>query len=394
MKILAFEHRDTIRDWTLERVTFDGFDLLVGVSGAGKTRIVRALEQVCAVALGSKELEERIDLARGAEFAIEFEHEGLTYRWQAELQKPSKWPEGGDGTVPVGDPPLVRVERLAQGGRLLIERDEERFVLDGKELPRLDRTKSAIAILKEDTLVAPIYAAFSRCIAPKTIEALPGHDTNTKDRLEKWRQKYRTVDELGADFSLGLHRKAEALEELFPRSFAGVREAFQEAFPSVSNLWIHRFYAPDVDRGDDGVYGIAVSASEEGVKKGFAFHDMSSGMQRYLSFLIHLSFAPPGTVVLVDELESSLGVNCLPAVTRFLLRRAPDLQFIVTSHHPYIIEQIPPTHWKIVTRHGSRVRVLDAKTIPALVGGRSHLDRFTRLMNLPEYEQGIQGTGS
>jgi hypothetical protein len=114
-------------------------------------------------------------------------------------------------------------------------------------------------------------------------------------------------------------------------------------------------------------------------------------MQRYLSFLIHLSFAPPGTVVLIDELESSLGVNCLPAVTRFLLSRAPNLQLVLTSHHPYIIEQIPPSHWKIVTRKGSRVRVLDAEKIPAMAEDRSHLDRFTRLINLPEYEHGVQG---
>jgi hypothetical protein len=77
-----------------------------------------------------------------------------------------------------------------------------------------------------------------------------------------------------------------------------------------------------------------------------------------------------------------------------LLRRAPDLQFIVTSHHPYIIEKIPPEHWKIVTRRGSHVRVLDARAIPALVKGRSRLDHFTRLINLPEYEQGIQGTST
>jgi hypothetical protein len=116
---------------------------------------------------------------------------------------------------------------------------------------------------------------------------------------------------------------------------------------------------------------------------------MSSGMQRYLSFLVHLSFAPRGTVALIDELESSFGINCLPAATDFLLSRAPDLQLILTSHHPYIIQKLPIDLWKIVTRKGSHVRVLNASAIPALQA-RSHVDRFTRLINLPEYEQGIQ----
>lgn len=99
-------------------------------------------------------------------------------------------------------------------------------------------------------------------------------------------------------------------------------------------------------------------------------------------------------MVLIDELEASFGVNCLPAATDLLLSRAPDIQFIVTSHHPYIIDRIPSRYWKIVTRRGSHVRVLDATTIPALTQGKSHLDNFSRLINLPEYEHGIQGEPS
>jgi predicted ATPase len=202
---------------------------------------------------------------------------------------------------------------------------------------------------------------------------------------------YASVEALGSDLSLRMHHKAEILQESFPAAFNEVVEFFRDAFPSIETLKVNTFRPSAFP---SNVYGITISATETGVVGPIDFGQMSLGMQRYLSFLIHLSFAPPGTVVLIDELESSFGVNCLPAVTDFLLRRAPDLQFIITSHHPYIIEKIPPSHWKIVTRHGSRVRVLDAKSIPALVGGRSHLDRFTRLINLPEYEQGIQGTGS
>lgn len=394
MKILTFEYRDTVRGWTLEPVTFGGFDLLVGISGAGKTRIVRAIEQVCAVALGSKEVEERIDEARGAEFAIDFEHDGLAYRWEAELEKPSDRPQQGDGAAPAPDLPLVRTERITQAGRLLVERTPERFVFGGSVLPKLDRSKSAIALLKEDKALAPLSMAFSRCVDRKILETLPSHGVNYEAGFEEQRLAYPSVEMLGADFSLPVHFKAEVLQELFPESFLEVFEAFREAFPSVTELRLHRVYRPEVDPPFDRIYQIVIAASEVGVDRWVRFPDMSSGMQRYLSFLVHLSFAPPGTVVLIDELESSLGVNCLGPATDFLLRRAPDLQFIVTSHHPYIIEKIPPANWKIVTRRGSRVRVLDAKKITALAKGRSRLDHFTQLINLPEYEQGIQGTGT
>jgi hypothetical protein len=391
---LTFEYRDTLRGWTLEPVTFGGFDLLVGISGAGKTRIVRAVEQVCAVALGSKEVEERIDEARGAEFSIGFEHKGVVYRWEAELEKPSERQPQGNGAVPSADPPLVRTERITQGGRLLVERSPDRFAFESSLLPKLDRSKSAIAILKEEVTMAPLYEAFSRCIDRKILETLPSHGVAFEKGFEETRNRYGSLEKLGADFSLPLHFKAEALQELFPDAFAEVSEAFREAFPSVTQLKLHRVYVPEIGQSLANVYQIVIAASESGVEQWVPFPEMSSGMQRYLSFLVHLSFAPPGTVVLIDELETSLGVNCLGPATDFLLRRAPDLQFIITSHHPYIIEKIPPENWKIVTRRGSRVRVLDAKAIPALAKGRSRLDHFTRLINLPEYEQGIQGTGT
>ncbi|WP_437674611.1 AAA family ATPase [Sorangium sp. So ce131] len=390
MRILTFELQGAQHGWTLEPMALEPFNLLVGVSGAGKTRIVRAIEQVCAVALGDKEAGEHIEAIRGASFAIGFEHEGVTYRWEAELE-PRVWIGSEDqGALHAAEPPLVRSERIHQGERPLVERTPERFLLNAQAIPKLDRAKSAIAVLKEDPVMQPLYVAFSRCIY-RALETLPSHGVQLRSSFEHQKQRYPSAADLGADFSLPLHHKAELLQEVFPGTFAGIEEAFLDAFPTVERLAVRRYYALGPDFAEGKIYSVALAVKESGVDEWVYFADMSSGMQRYLSFLVHLSFAPPGTVVLIDELESSLGVNCLPAVTRFLLSRAPDLQLILTSHHPYIIEQIPPSHWKIVTRKGSRVRVLDAGRIPAMAEERSHLDRFTRLINLPEYEHGVQG---
>ncbi|WP_437589501.1 AAA family ATPase [Sorangium sp. So ce1000] len=354
---------------------------------------MRAIEQVCSIALGKKETEQRLREIGGAGFAVGFEHDGLTYRWEAELE-PRVWPgsEGG-GALHGEEPPLIRTERIHQGDRGIVERTPESFLLNGHAIPKLDRAQSAISVLKEDPAMAPLYRAFSRCVPLEALEKLPSHGLQMEARFEKLRGDYQSATDIGADFRLPLHHKAELLQELFPEAFAEIEEAFQEAFPTVERLKVQRYHRVDFEgrKEGGGMYNMALSAAESGVDDWIFFYRMSSGMQRYLSFLVHLSFAPRGTVVLIDELESSLGVNCLPAVTRFLLSRAPDLQLILTSHHPYIIEQIPPSHWKIVTRKGSRVRVLDAEKIPAMADERSHLDRFTRLINLPEYEHGVQG---
>jgi hypothetical protein len=370
MRILSFEIQDA-DGWTLEPMKLDAFNLLVGVSGAGKTRIVRAIGRVRDLALGTMETEWDFPALGGASFALECEHEGQRYLWKAELES-SK-----------GLPDMIRTERIEQGGQLIVERTPERFVFKGQPLPRLDRAKSAIATLKEDPAMMPLYVAFTRCVF-KALNVMP----IWVHALEKNGPTYESVEVLGGEFSQPLMHKALMLQEQFPASFADIEEAFREAFPLVTRLEAKR----EIELSGDGTYVAYpnLTAHESGVPKPVPFARMSSGMQRYLSFLIHLSFAPRGTVVLIDELESSFGINCLPAATDFLLRRSPDLQLILTSHHPYIIEQIPPSHWKIVTRKGSRVRVLDASAIPALEESRSHLDRFTRLINLPEYRRGIQ----
>jgi hypothetical protein len=363
----------------------EAFNLLVGVSGAGKTRIIRSLERVYSVALGKTEA----DAPWSSHWALTFEHEGLSYRWEAETEAPPPLDGSPGVSSGVSDEALIRHERITQGDEVLLERTSEKFAFQERLLPRLDRARSAIALLKEDQPLAALHQAFSRMVYEHRLKT-PSHGISFESSFDEQRHRYRTVEELGADFALPFHHKAELLQGLFPSEFHELQERFREAFPTIEQIQVIRTHPPGVEPGSlGGAYQMLLCAREAGVSQVIPFAGMSSGMQRFLVILVYLAFAPRGTVVLIDELEASMGINCLPAVTQFLLSRAPDLQFILTSHHPYIIEQIPSERWKIVTRQGSHVRVLDAASIPALKE-RSHLDRFTRLMNLSEYEHGVQ----
>ncbi len=105
---------------------------------------------------------------------------------------------------------------------------------------------------------------------------------------------------------------------------------------------------------------------------------------------IHISemyLLSKGTVVLIDEFENSLGVNCIDILTEDLIYEHSRLQFIATSHHPYIINKIPYDYWKIVTRKGGKIKAFNAKEFK--LGDSSH-ERFINLINLPEYKKGIE----
>ncbi|MDL5054282.1 AAA family ATPase [Oscillatoria laete-virens NRMC-F 0139] len=101
-----------------------------------------------------------------------------------------------------------------------------------------------------------------------------------------------------------------------------------------------------------------VSIKEKGVQDWIK--NISSGMFKTLMYISELYLSPDDCVILIDEFENSLGINCLDNVTDLILSNRKS-QFIITSHHPYVINNISPAYWKIVTRKGSLVTVKDAK---------------------------------
>jgi Fe-S cluster assembly ATPase SufC len=103
--------------------------------------------------------------------------------------------------------------------------------------------------------------------------------------------------------------------------------------------------------------------------------------------LCDLYLCPDGAVFLIDEFENSLGINCIGDIMQDILAQDRQLQFIVTSHHPYIINNIPPDYWKLITRNGGVVKTHS----PADLGcdfTKSRHDTFMQLLQLDEFRTG------
>lgn len=111
-------------------------------------------------------------------------------------------------------------------------------------------------------------------------------------------------------------------------------------------------------------------------------------MLRTLIHIAELYLCADDTVILIDEFENSLGINCINQITHSILASERNLQFIITSHHPYIINDIGPSHWKIVTRKGGVVTAIDADEKIGV--GKSRHQAFTQLANSSAYSEGIE----
>ena len=84
MKIQSFKFSNHKENWHIEEVKFENLNLLVGGSGVGKTRILRALHLICNVAKGRNR---NID---DLEWSINFSHLEQDYRWELKSSSTKK----------------------------------------------------------------------------------------------------------------------------------------------------------------------------------------------------------------------------------------------------------------------------------------------------------------
>ena len=378
MKIQSFKFSNNKENWHIEEVKFESLNLLVGGSGVGKTRILKALELIRDVALGSNRNLDNL------EWSINFSHLGQNYRW--ELKSSSIKNEeifinlNESEQTEIVYEKLVRYDDDSEIEILLRSGLDSKF--NNEKLPKLKRTESAITLLSEEDLIIPVRQAFKQLIfnfetRQKWMIGL-GYDPAKMELLDEIKLNAYDFQEYFAGDPPVL--KAFCLQKFFPHLFNEIKEYYIDIFPELKDVRVSS------KRDSDGDFLLFFEIQENGLEDWIPQQRISSGMFRTLIFLIEVISAPKESVILIDEFENSLGINCMAELTDFLLDKSPDVQFILTSHHPYIINNIPWKTWQIVSKSGNKVRVKKASDIPAL-DTASSLDKFTQLINLLDSEE-------
>lgn len=381
MKIKEFEGENKVSKWKLEKTNFSDLTLLVGISGVGKTRILEAIGRLKAIADG--------EARNGAKWNITFDtNEGDNYCWTGEFESKANISEifrtKKDSENKDNEPKLLN-ERLTKNNLLIVERFLEgnysKILLRDKETPKLASNESVLSILKEEDDIAPAYNSF------KKIKKSEFSDTNLMDfDLAEYTEELEATKDLTSlkDSTLDTPIKIALLFKLFPNEFNKIKQRFIEIFPQVEDVCIKPLEDKNVPIYFEKLPFLQIK--EQGVENWIPTINMSAGMFKTFMHISELFLLANGTVVLIDEFENSLGVNCINVLTEDLLQESRNLQFIVTSHHPYIINKIATKHWKIVTRKGGVVKTQD---VGALNLSKSKHEAFLQLLNLEEFTEGI-----
>ena len=388
MKLLRLSYQDLSSGLSIDSCKFfPDLNLLVGISGAGKTSILKAISNLKRIANGES--------INGVKWDVELlTNDHVRYHWLGEFEVRKarsliKIEEdevnSNDGENKVS---IIR-ETLLKDQEVLIARNQEVIEFKHSKTPKLPSYLSCIELFNQEEDVFPVRQEFNKMIF-NPLEFNISYSTFGKI-LRNY--EYTSLSELQSS-QLPISDKLLITYQKYPNTFEIIKRKFLDIFPQVEDLKIDSsepsklgnllvsltpiFLLEDLPR---------IQIKEKNSHVWIVETNISSGMIKSLMFLATIKLSPDGSVILIDEFENSLGVNCLDTLTEDLLVNYRDLQFIITSHHPYIINNISPAYWKIVTRKGGVIQVHNAADFHI---SKTRQKAFIDLINvLEEFPQGI-----
>lgn len=385
MKVNSIMLFDTDTKWNLSKVEFKNLTLLVGASGVGKTQILESVLKLRAIVRGKS-----ID---GTKWEIDFSTlDKNHYIWKGEFEQSEKSllrVESDEDSDKESTPKII-FEELLLNGKQIINRDLDKIIFNGQKTVKLAQDKSVINLLKEEDLISPAFQGFQRIIFSDQVESKRRPQRFNPDFITKERilQKYKTIESI-RESDESIITKLYLAYNNAENVMSSIKERFIDIFPFVLDIKIAPLEFEDGDDTPSILREIPfIQIKEKNVEDWIVQMQISSGMYRTLMHLSELYLCPQGTVILIDEFENSLGVNCIDELTVDLQTSSHrNLQFIITSHHPYIINQINYKNWKLVTRKGSEVSTREASEIVDF--SKSKQQAFIQLTQLDEFTIGI-----
>lgn len=374
MKIDYLIYKNITEDYSIEKVDFQRrLTLLVGASGVGKTQILRAIKQLCKFASNA-----RMDSRNAFEAELGFttkENKGYIWKIKTKLQD-KRYEVDSNGTGI-----MVQEESLAySNGEQIFTRNEEKTVLSGYgQVPMSKESESLISQYRNLEIINSIYWNFC-WLESSDLEIDMMHLTSADffmDDTEKDKKMdFEMAEDLAERVMLSPFTRFGIMKNIELPEYQSVHdialERFQDIFPAVQDI--------DYIENEMNQYGIAIKTNDHWVIQ----KNISSGMLKSLWHIINILTAEKDAVIMLDEFENGLGINCIDVVSNMIWEERPDIQIIMTSHHPYIINCIPMENWLITRRMGKKVQTISAQDYHL---GQSKHEAYIELMNRLKQEE-------
>lgn len=379
MTILNFKFEDTTFDWQLAEFSLNKLTLLVGASGVGKTQILKAIIALKRIANGQS--------LNGISWKIEFTTlSNQKYIWEGAFENKGINIFIDEDEDDIKNKPKISNEKLYLNDELIVDRNGDRILFLAVPTIRLSQQESIIHLLKEEEKIKPAYDSLQQLnYADHANSANPIYGFSASFlNAKKLAKKYNTLKKI-QESELQTALKLFFVQSADKKVFATIKQRFADIFPQIEDLKIAPLENKDNELPDYFKDYPFIQIKEKGVKHWINQNKISSGMFRTLMQLSELYLCAEGTVFLIDEFENSLGINCINEITNDILASKRKLQFVLTSHHPYIIDAIGYNNWKLVTRNAGIIKTHDIEKFNI---GKSKHSAFMQLIQLEEYQTG------
>ena len=367
LKWIEFENLRT--GLKIERVVFnDDITLLVGLSGVGKTQILNAIEYSLKLAVNKNLRLEPYNTTLCFQIGEE------VYVWSYRIQQ--------DHTEDIFESKEIKYffayEKLQNiKGDILMQRTSDTIQVTGYDkVPTPRKDESLLVQYSEDAFVKPIISEMLK-LYPIEIEmdvrgAIAQESFNMFKAKIKESFKENEKQPFEKFSHLPVPLKIYITKEYYPQMYAQIFSAVKELFMEINSIDI-------VEDPDREIYMVAIDV----YGKRLLQHEISNGMLKTIYYIVELITMSKNSLVLIDEFENGLGVNCIDVLAELLLGERRDLQFVITSHHPKIINQISNKKWKIIERDIATVKNFTAEEYGIM---HSQHDAYFNLINRWEFE--------
>ena len=367
LKWIEFENLRT--GLKIERVVFnDDITLLVGLSGVGKTQILNAIEYSLKLAVNKNLRLEPYNTTLCFQIGEE------VYVWSYRIQQ--------DHTEDIFESKEIKYffayEKLQNiKGDILMQRTSDTIQVTGYDkVPTPKKDESLLVQYSEDAFVKPIISEMLK-LYPIEIEmdvrgAIAQESFNMFKAKIKESFKENEKQPFEKFSHLPVPLKIYITKKYYPQMYAQIFSAVKELFMEINSIDI-------VEDPDREIYMVAIDV----YGKRLLQHEISNGMLKTIYYIVELITMSKNSLVLIDEFENGLGVNCIDVLAELLLGERRDLQFVITSHHPKIINQISNKKWKFIERDIATVKNFTAEEYGIM---HSQHDAYFNLINRWEFE--------
>lgn len=377
MNLLSYKYNDNI--WDFQEITLGKVNLIVGDSATGKTRFLNTIKNFTDQVVSEK-------LQFPGHWNIKFTIKDKIFEWDIVIEKDTT---NNESNI-IKEKIILQKNKKQQEDRVIIFRDTDSFSFNGVKLPKLSKNVASIYLLKDEEDIAEIYNSFRTIVIRRFFtDELKTNFSFVSIMENKFEQlkKEKLLDKLIRE-EIGFSNKILLLKEINKKKYDELLKFYKEVFPFIEDFDITKASKLNYNLP----FNIDVAAfcfKEKNINNWISVTDISSGMQKIFLLALDIFLMPEGGIILIDEYENSLGINALNIFPDLIYDTNINCQYIISSHHPYIINRVPIEDWLVFNRKGTFVRIKSGKELKDKYA-KSNQQNFIKLINDPFYTEGIE----